>query len=76
MRLSMINKRRKNGENPFPHKFQVTVSLADFVKKYDHIENGTVLVDTIVNIAGIFVLICFSLFFFKRANRFQFLFIL
>ncbi|VDN52603.1 unnamed protein product [Dracunculus medinensis] len=52
MRLSMINKRRKNGENPFPHKFQVTVSLADFVKKYDHIENGTVLVDTIVNIAG------------------------
>ena len=27
----------KAGENPFPHKFQVTISLPDFIEKYKDI---------------------------------------
>ncbi|KHN71373.1 Lysine--tRNA ligase [Toxocara canis] len=52
MRVSMIEERRAKGDNPFPHKFNVTSSLVAFIEKYNHLEKDAVLEDVTVNIAG------------------------
>ncbi|KAK0400774.1 hypothetical protein QR680_015444 [Steinernema hermaphroditum] len=54
MRKDMIVTRRENGDNPFPHKFHVSISLTEFVEKYGamELENGKVLEDTVVSISG------------------------
>ncbi|VDD92537.1 unnamed protein product, partial [Enterobius vermicularis] len=52
MRTSMIEERRSKGENPFPHKFNVSISLADFIEKYSHLEKDVALEDTVVSVAG------------------------
>lgn len=53
-RIEMIEKRRKAGENPYPHKFHVSISLVDFIKKYDDLmtEKGTIKEDETVSVAG------------------------
>jgi len=38
-------------ENPYPHKFQVTISLPEFRQKYSYLERDTKL-DEIVSVAG------------------------
>ena len=52
----MLNERREKGENPFPHKFDVTISLTDFIEKFGNevTENGKVLTDESVRVAGTF----------------------
>ena len=51
-RKAWLTKRMESGENPFPHKFQVTISLPEFIKKYKDItKKGEFLPDT-VNVAG------------------------
>ncbi|CAJ0599423.1 unnamed protein product [Cylicocyclus nassatus] len=52
MRVEMINSRRAAGDNPFPHKFNVTSSIAAFIEKYEHLKNEEVLNDVRVSIAG------------------------
>uniref|UniRef100_A0A914HPW1 Lysine--tRNA ligase n=1 Tax=Globodera rostochiensis TaxID=31243 RepID=A0A914HPW1_GLORO len=54
MRVEMIERRRADGDNPFPHKFDVSTSLHDFINKYDPIltEEGKVLEDEVVRVAG------------------------
>jgi lysyl-tRNA synthetase class 2 len=53
MRVRMIEARRAAGENPFPHKFHVSISLANFIKKYENsMENNQVLEDEPVSVAG------------------------
>ncbi|EYC15163.1 hypothetical protein Y032_0038g3664 [Ancylostoma ceylanicum] len=52
MRVGMINSRREAGENPFPHKFNVTTSIAAFIEKYESLKNEEVLNDVRVSIAG------------------------
>ncbi|KAL7069579.1 hypothetical protein ACQ4LE_010874 [Meloidogyne hapla] len=54
MRQEMVESRRAAGENPFPHKFDVGISLANFIEKYDPIltERGKVLEDETVRVAG------------------------
>ncbi|KIH53091.1 putative lysine--tRNA ligase, partial [Ancylostoma duodenale] len=52
MRVGMINSRREAGENPFPHKFNVTTSIAAFIEKYEPLKNEEVLNDVRVSIAG------------------------
>ena len=51
----MIEERRAEGHNPFPHKFDVTISLGDFIEKYDPVlkENGQILADETVRVAGL-----------------------
>jgi lysyl-tRNA synthetase class 2 len=39
------------GENVYPHKFQVTISVPDFIAKYSHLERDQKL-DEVVSIAG------------------------
>jgi lysyl-tRNA synthetase class 2 len=55
MRKDMIESRRAVGDNPFPHKFDVTISLQNFIEKYDPTitENGKVLTDETVRVAGL-----------------------
>ncbi|KAI1716527.1 tRNA synthetases class II (D, K and n) domain-containing protein [Ditylenchus destructor] len=54
MRIAMIERIRATGENPYPHKFHVSIALSEFVNTYNPIitENDTVLDDTIVSVAG------------------------
>ena len=38
--------------NPYPHKFEVTISLAKFIEKYNSLEKGAVVEDETVSVAG------------------------
>ncbi|KAF7730002.1 lysyl-tRNA synthetase [Apophysomyces ossiformis] len=38
--------------NPYPHKFQVELSLPDFIAKYQHLETGQRLDEEVVAVAG------------------------
>jgi len=40
------------GENPYPHKFHVSISIPDFVAKYSYLEKDQRLDNEIVSIAG------------------------
>ena len=51
-RKAWLEKRMKSGENPFPHKFQVTISLPDFIKKYKDITKKGEFLPDIVQVAG------------------------
>lgn len=55
-RVAMIEKRRANGENPFPHKYHVSISLTEFCDKFQKTltEKDTILDDQIVSVAGNF----------------------
>ncbi|KAF8383028.1 kars-1 [Pristionchus pacificus] len=52
MRVRMIEGRRAEGKNPFPHKFNVSISLTDFIEKYKDVKNEEVLENVIVSVAG------------------------
>lgn len=38
--------------NPYPHKFEVTISIADFIAKYSHLEADKRLEGEVVSVAG------------------------
>lgn len=45
----------KNGpkeDHPYPHKFNVTISLEDFIEKYNNLNSGDVLENITVSVAG------------------------
>lgn len=43
---------KKSKEHPYPHKFSVTISLEEFIEKYNDLEAGQVLEDITLNVAG------------------------
>lgn len=51
LRLQAINQLKEAGENPYPHKFHVSISLTDFITNYDHLGAGEMHSD-IVSVAG------------------------
>lgn len=51
-RLEAIRSIRETGENPFPHKFAVTMSLEEFLEKFKGLANGDVDEATRVSLAG------------------------
>lgn len=51
-RKSMVEEWRASGENPFPHKFHVSMSLEDFRDKYDSLQAEEHLNDVEVSLAG------------------------
>ena len=53
----MIKGRREKGQNPYPHKFHVSMSLAEFCGTYSYLTNDQVLEDTTVSVAGKILLI-------------------
>ncbi|KAI9796363.1 MAG: lysyl-tRNA synthetase [Piccolia ochrophora] len=53
IRSRNINKLRQTKDpNPYPHKFQVTTDLQDFVKKYDSMKTGEHRKDVEVRVGG------------------------
>uniref|UniRef100_A0A915PEA5 Lysine--tRNA ligase n=1 Tax=Setaria digitata TaxID=48799 RepID=A0A915PEA5_9BILA len=52
LRTTLIEERRGRGINPYPHKFHVSISLTDFIAKYDYLEKDVILQDTVQNVAG------------------------
>uniref|UniRef100_A0A914E2S2 Lysine--tRNA ligase n=1 Tax=Acrobeloides nanus TaxID=290746 RepID=A0A914E2S2_9BILA len=53
MRYQMIEERRGKGDNPFPHKFHVSISLVNFIKKYDPlVQNDQVLEEETISVSG------------------------
>ena len=49
----MINALRESkNPDPYPHKFQTTISIPDFIEKYSHMKRGEQLKETEVALAG------------------------
>ena len=40
-RSEFVNKLKQSGENPYPHKFEVTISVNQFIDDYAHLESET-----------------------------------
>ncbi|KAL1231113.1 Lysine--tRNA ligase [Trichinella pseudospiralis] len=38
LRLAAVKQLRENGFEPYPHKFEVTISLTDFIEKYNSVK--------------------------------------
>jgi hypothetical protein len=51
-RVKVINAKKSKGLNPYPHKFNVTMSLPEYLEKYKDLEAGSRLEDVTVAVAG------------------------
>jgi len=51
LRTAHITGLKDGGDNPYPHKFHVSISLTEFVEKYGGIADGEQHVD-VVSVAG------------------------
>ncbi|KAF8072993.1 Kars1 [Scenedesmus sp. PABB004] len=51
-RVKAVTAKKAKGGNPYPHKFEVSTSLPDYVAKYGSLEPGTQLTDVTVSLAG------------------------
>ncbi|KAK9823612.1 hypothetical protein WJX72_004233 [[Myrmecia] bisecta] len=51
LRVKAVTAAKALGNNPYPHKFEVSISLPDFVAKYSDLEAGQHLED-VVSVAG------------------------
>lgn len=43
---------KSKGENPYPHKFHVDISLEEFLSKYDHLKDSETLEQEVQTISG------------------------
>ena len=51
-RKTYLLKKMAEGENPFPHKFEVTITLPEFIKKYTDITKKGEFLPEVVQVAG------------------------
>lgn len=51
-RVKGLNAKKAKGQNPYPHKFNVTLTLPEYVAKYTNLEAGQRLDDVTVSVAG------------------------
>ncbi|XP_056846612.1 lysine--tRNA ligase, cytoplasmic isoform X4 [Raphanus sativus] len=51
-RLNYLAAEKANGENPYPHKFSVSISVSEFINKYKSLFNGDHVEDDLVSVAG------------------------
>lgn len=52
IRSKAISQLREAGENPYPHKFHVSISLTDFINKYSSLKDEEILENVTVSVAG------------------------
>lgn len=45
-------KKGPKDEHPYPHKFNVTISLEEFIEKYNNLNSGEVLENVTLSVAG------------------------
>uniref|UniRef100_A0A1J3JEC1 Lysine--tRNA ligase n=1 Tax=Noccaea caerulescens TaxID=107243 RepID=A0A1J3JEC1_NOCCA len=51
-RLKYIESEMANGENPYPHKFSVSMSIPEYIDKYGSLSDGDHVEDAQVSLAG------------------------
>ncbi|CAJ2637772.1 lysine--tRNA ligase, cytoplasmic [Trifolium pratense] len=51
-RLNYLENEKKEGKNPYPHKFLVTLSIQEYIKKYESLKDGQHQEDVSVSLAG------------------------
>lgn len=51
-RVTAVQKAKARGENPYPHKYNVSIQLPAYIEKYGGLEAGTHLEGEPVSIAG------------------------
>ncbi|CAG9473146.1 lysine--tRNA ligase, putative [Plasmodium vivax] len=51
-RSKLILEQKAKGINPYPHKFERTITVPEFVEKYQHLASGEHLEDTPLNVTG------------------------
>lgn len=51
LRSRAISQLKTEGDNPYPHKFHVQMSLPEFIERYNGIEPGTI-TETDVSVSG------------------------
>jgi len=52
LRTSAVTQWKEAGESPYPHKFNVSTSLTDFIQKYTHLDKGQHETTVTVSLAG------------------------
>ncbi|WAR12304.1 SYK-like protein [Mya arenaria] len=52
LRSRAVAKLKSDNDNPYPHKFQVGISIVEFMEKYRSCADGTILEDTTVSVSG------------------------
>ncbi|XP_050051666.1 lysine--tRNA ligase isoform X1 [Dermacentor andersoni] len=52
IRSAMVAQLREAGEDPYPHKFNVSISLVEFVERYSGLQAGQVLTEECLSVAG------------------------
>ena len=51
-RLKYLAAEKAKGENPYPHKFAVSMSIPEYIEKYGGLNNGDHVEDAEVSLAG------------------------
>lgn len=54
-RIAQVQALKATQQPPYPHKFHVELSLSDYIDKYEGLEEGSRLEDTMVTIAGVYL---------------------
>ena len=57
IRSQAINALKVEGDHPYPHKFHVSISLKNYIAKYDSITTAGEWLDDIVSVSGMIILI-------------------
>lgn len=52
LRSQAVAQLKQTDEHPYPHKFHVSISLAEFIDTYNNISDGEILEGTEVSVAG------------------------
>ncbi|PKI34236.1 hypothetical protein CRG98_045369 [Punica granatum] len=51
-RVKHLEAQKADGKNPYPHKFEVQMSILEYIEKYGSLNNGDHLQDVTVSLAG------------------------
>lgn len=51
-RTEFVNKLKNDGHNPYPHKFNVTISLNNFIDEFSYLDKETINKDKEYSLAG------------------------
>lgn len=52
LRSRAVANLKSSNDNPYPHKFHVSMSLVEYIDKYKSVGDGTIMEDTVVTVSG------------------------
>ena len=53
IRSQAVNSLKETGDSPYPHKFNVTISLKNYIDKYEEVTKPGEFLPDLVNVAGL-----------------------